>query len=964
MAPPTVKPTSAARPAKVSVVDDKLAIDALELKAVKRRFLALNQDRLRRVQDALRGRQQDFLDLLPLLFHLNHPMLPGFITTSTPCGISDFTPSTRSIEAGKRLAQSFSYQRRALPRYDVLAIYLMGSSGTIAYSEKSDFDIWICHRPELDEDGREALRAKAVGIESWAESLGLEVHFFIMDDAEFRANKHDELSTESSGSSQHSLLLDEFYRTGLLVCGRFPIWWLVPPQYEKQYDRYVDKLFKKRFLREDEVLDFGGLGELPAGEFFGATLWQLYKAVDSPYKSVLKILLMEAYASEYPNVDFLSVRFKRMVHEGQGDLDHLDPYVLMCNGVEEYLLDHAEPDRLELARRCFYIKVNEPMSEPDRPRAMTWRREAMRDLINEWGWTQADLLRLDAREKWKILQVREERGTLVEELTRSYRALSQFGREHQDEMIIDPADMNLLGRKLYVAFERKAGKVEFVNPGISKDLSEERLAIFQLRSQDQTVWSLYQGQVTEQDLNDHKPLKRSHYLLDLLSWAFFNGLIKPGGTMVSAFPPNGDLSSWELGCVVDMLQQSFPKSLLRENNMMELGKPALTRQSALFINLAKDPLGHLTRQGKQMVSERIDPLSFGGSWECLAVTLDQVVMTSWHEVLTFHFAGENGLLDCLTDYLAWHPVSSGTTPAPVTCASFSSTRGPFIARRVEEVFQSVIRCFYQDEWREHARYVVRVGKHFYVLQPENDVPRYQKMDGFGPLLNHLAQPQESFSPVRLDSWALTETPLPLIYGINRPNQVQLFYQVQGSHAQVFVLDEKGSLFAQKVAFHDGLTLLTQFQRFLESVHYRRDSLLSEEGQEVDECEVEFYQITRDSVGDFHLDEQNVNPYRQSRSYFGIQVLGDMLENQRTVFTMYCGDEEFSTLEHGEKLFEEVARHVVRQRASGGSYPIYITDIDLSRNLVGAEAVSGLQTVHFLNYKKRIEQRLNDVMARL
>ncbi len=951
-------------PATVTPIDDDLAVDALEIKAVKRRFMALNQDRLKRVVEAMRERQRDFLDLLPLLYHINHPMLPGFISTSTPCGISDFTPSKRSIDAGRRLAQSFSYQRRALPRYDIYAIYLMGSSGTIAYSEKSDFDIWICHRPDLDQAGREALRAKADGIESWAESLGLEVHFFIMDDVSFRERHHDDLSTESSGSSQHTLLLDEFYRTGLLICGRFPIWWLVPPEYEKQFDAYVDKLLTRRFVRADDVLNFGGMAELPAGEFFGATLWQLYKAVDSPYKSVLKILLMECYASEYPNVNFLCERFKQAVHSGATSLDKLDPYVLMLNNVEEYLQDRAESDRLELARRCFYIKVNEPMSEKDRPLTMTWRREAMRDMVKEWGWSQAKLARLDARESWKIGRVRDERRTLVEELTCSYRALSRFGREHQDEMVIDPADMNLLGRKLYVAFERKAGKVEFVNPGISNDLSEDRLAIFQGKSQDQAIWSLYQGNVTEQDLAEHKPIKRTHHLIDLLAWAYFNGLINPNSTLISAFPPNSELSSWELGCVIDVLQQSFPRGMLRENNMEALGKPALTKCSTLLINLARDPMGHLTRQGKQLVSERIDPLSFGSAGESLAVTFDQIVVTSWHEVLTFRFTGETGLMDCITDYLAWHPVSGSTIPAAITCSSFSSTRGPFIARRVEEVFNHVIRSFYQEEWKETARYVVRIGQHFYVMQVENDVPRAERLDSPGALMQHLARPQEHFSPVHLDSWVLNETPLPQLYKINRPGAVQLFYQVQGGRAQIYVLDEKGSLFTQKVAFHDGLTLLTQFQRFLESVHYRRDGLMEKTGHATSECVVEYYQISRDSLGDYHLDEQNINPYRQSRSYFGIQVLGDLLENNRTVFTMYCGDREFSTLEHGDKLFEEVAYHVVQQRASGAAYPIYITDIDLSRNLLGSDASGGLQTVHFLNYKKRIEQRLNEVMARL
>ncbi|MFP5506484.1 MAG: class I adenylate cyclase, partial [Gammaproteobacteria bacterium] len=323
--------------------DASPAIDGIDLRTVKRRFMALNNDRLKRVYLSLRDRQKIFFDLLPLLFHINHPLLPGYLSNKTPAGIADYSPSNRCIEAGKRLSKSFSYQRRAQRHFDIHALYLMGSSGTIAYSDSSDFDLWLCIRPDLGEEDRQALARKAEGIESWAATLGLEVHFFLMNDEAFRRGETTSLSLESSGSAQHHLLLDEFYRTGLLIAGRYPVWWLVPPEAEANYDDYVHTLKHKRFIGPHETVDFGGITHMPAGEFFGAALWQLYKAVSSPYKSVLKILLMEAYAAEYPRTQMLSQRFKAAVWSGDANLDTLDPYVQMCARVEEYLLEHNEP---------------------------------------------------------------------------------------------------------------------------------------------------------------------------------------------------------------------------------------------------------------------------------------------------------------------------------------------------------------------------------------------------------------------------------------------------------------------------------------------------------------------------------------------------------------------------------------------------------------------------------------------
>ena len=48
----------------------------------EKHFLAINRGRLRRVEDKLTPRQRDFLDILPVLFHINHPLLPGYISAS------------------------------------------------------------------------------------------------------------------------------------------------------------------------------------------------------------------------------------------------------------------------------------------------------------------------------------------------------------------------------------------------------------------------------------------------------------------------------------------------------------------------------------------------------------------------------------------------------------------------------------------------------------------------------------------------------------------------------------------------------------------------------------------------------------------------------------------------------------------------------------------------------------------
>ena len=87
---------------------------------------------------------------------------------------------------------------------------------------------------------------------------------------------------ESCGSAQHLLLLDEFYRSAMLIAGKRLLWYLVPSEYDDHYDDYVNGLFAHGKLSQDDWLDLGGFNRIPAEEYFGSALWQLYKGIDSP----------------------------------------------------------------------------------------------------------------------------------------------------------------------------------------------------------------------------------------------------------------------------------------------------------------------------------------------------------------------------------------------------------------------------------------------------------------------------------------------------------------------------------------------------------------------------------------------------------------------------------------------------------------------------------------------------------
>jgi adenylate cyclase class 1 len=419
-------------------------IDRKVLAQLRARFMALNEGRMARAIEGLTPRQQSVLTLLPLFFHVNHPLLPGYVSGSTPAGLSNFEPDAQALTEAQRLTRSFSYKPRPVNQpKPIHGLFLMGSLGTLAQADQSDMDVWVCHAPDLGENELAELRKKCQLLEAWALGMGAEAHFFLIEPTRFVLGERDtQLSSDDCGTTQHYLLLDEFYRTAIWLAGRTPIWWLVPVYEETRYAEFTHTLISKRFIRADETLDLGHLARIPPGEFIGAGLWQLFKGIESPYKSVLKLLLTEVYASEHPNVHCLSLRFKRAVFANQMDLDELDPYIVVYRRIEEYLKARNEPERLELVRRALYLKVNRKLSAGQR--STSWQRLLLERLAHEWGWDQRQLALLDSRSQWKVRQVASERRALVSELNYSYRFLTQFARTEQTVSLINKRDLNVL----------------------------------------------------------------------------------------------------------------------------------------------------------------------------------------------------------------------------------------------------------------------------------------------------------------------------------------------------------------------------------------------------------------------------------------------------------------------------------------------------------------------------------------
>lgn len=932
-------------------------IDRKVLSQLRNRFLTVNNGRLGRAIEGLSTRQQAVLTLLPLFFHVNHPLLPGYVSGSTPAGVSGYDPNAQALAEAQRLTRSFSYkQRHGNPPQPIHGLYLMGSLGTLAQAEQSDMDVWVCHDSLLSSGAIVQLRQKCEALESWALSQGAEAHFFLIDPKRFVLGERDaQLSSEDCGTTQHYLLLDEFYRTAIWLAGRTPLWWLVPTYEEQHYGQYTHTLISKRFIRADEILDLGHLAHIPPGEFIGAGLWQLFKGIESPYKSVLKLLLTEVYASEQPHVQCLSLRFKHAVFANALNLDELDPYMMVYRRIEEYLNARGEPERLELVRRSLYLKVNKKLTGLPRQRTTSWQRLLLERLTKEWKWDERQLALLDSRSQWKVRQVATERRALVNELNHSYRFLTEFARKQKAVSLINKRDLNVLGRRLYAAFERKAGKVEFINPGIAPDLAEDTLTLVQSpnkREPGKTQWALYNGSLGAHECEHFSPIKRSRELLELLTWCHRNNVIDPT-TRMALHPGTSDLTELELFNLIGSLQQAIPLPLtaISEEHLL---RPSVPNVVLLLVNVGVDPLKHHRDLNILMTTERTDSLSYAGVRENLVLTFDQITLNSWNEILVNRYDGPHALLDCLSNVLSNLP--EGVQQPRISVRCFCHNRAPAIALRVEELVKTAQLLLVR---RLNHRYLIQVQQQYHVLEIIPGQVNHVPLPSFPALLDYLSEELPSYSPLHLDAYALHDHDLAMILPHGQPECIQVFYRISESHADVYVLDEYNALWHQRLPYFDEPSLLMPLQRFFQSLVFRRGALLSLDNPLLPlALETLYYQLMPSGPGRARRIEPRLAPATPAdKPFYEVQAIIEEATQGQVSVTLYCNQREFSELEYGKQLFAVVAEQILRQRSEGERYRCYITDLDLSGLLGDTRG----QSILFLRYKADLERSLNSAM---
>ena len=539
------------------------------------RVLRYNKARIERALTLMPEKHRPLFHVLPFLVHVNHEALPGYVAPLTsdetvPFGINNYSFRPDVEQALQRCfpAQShlFSDIKQIWPRQRAVdALVLMGSVGTIAQTDDSDFDFWVCiDGKSFSTTELTLLQQKLTAIEKWADNtFGIEVHFFLSEIDKVKQNDFGVAEGESAGSAQALFLKAEFYNTNIVVAGKAPFWWLTPEKTtEKQYQAIYNSLEKGGSPDVDWFMDLGHLERLDASELFGAAIWQLGKAMDSPFKSVLKMAKLEVYLANISHGQPLCNLLKKHVHRGAeapGHVADIDPYALMFDELIAHYKANGQAEDIAVLQQCLYLKCGCTLSHPlVEGEQANFKRKIMASYAKQWGWSRKLLAHLDNQQDWTFNERVQLSRRIHRFLLKCYRRISKEISHHQQ--VMDQKDMTVLGRRLSTYYAKKPDKIEFLRRAFDESLYCEKITIAmrQLKNGDE-VWSAYAGDLLSKSgiIDDSQKVTQAASAIALMVWLVSSKIIDTNSKVYLDYN-YGEVSELDLNDLLKHLCKYFP----------------------------------------------------------------------------------------------------------------------------------------------------------------------------------------------------------------------------------------------------------------------------------------------------------------------------------------------------------------------------------------------------------------------
>ncbi len=496
----------------------------------EKKFLKQNQLSTLTAFDIFKPKQADLFQIIPFLLHENIAF-PGLETVNkqAPYGICDFIPDLETQRVLRNYITHSNIVARRCHDYSIEGLFTIGSVGSLAQTSDSDIDYWVCIDEEkMDNSDVKLLQKKLEKMERMVhEQFDLQVTFFLVDIHHARNNDFGDSSIESSGSAQARLLKEEFYRTMIYVAGKIPLWAVLPTPISLNYYNSILKSVGA-FPNLTRYIDLGDIHAISSSEYYGASIWQMFKWLKSPFKSVIKMALLEKYIYEYGKQSLLCNKYKdEWMNSGdQMRLAQNDSYyILLENLLKYYESDENDDQSVNLLLTCFFLKLEISKDAQIDNTVFGLRKILLEKCMAKWGWKKDDVFRIGSFKTWHYSDIIRLSTTIEKYMVKKYKIVNKaFESQFQGQSQISPEDRTVLGRKIFIEFSKQPGKVEKVLLVSRSDRHFQGLHLKYVQKNERAgTWTLVNRQAKIGGQQEES-LVNAHTIEEIGAWLINNSL--------------------------------------------------------------------------------------------------------------------------------------------------------------------------------------------------------------------------------------------------------------------------------------------------------------------------------------------------------------------------------------------------------------------------------------------------------
>lgn len=869
-------------------------------------FQTLNRTRIERLSTLLPVKAHFFLDVLPLLFQTNNPMLPGYISQATPIGIVDYQPNNRALDAAKTINHAFLYKRHSLHHYPLRGLYLINDNGLLNYHADMQFELWLIYGKGITAEELELLQQKITAICDWANAfLQIKLKGRVLNDI-----------TISNDITPFDL--DRLYLNGLMLAGLPPSWWTSPPADQTQ----ALNTSQVAFHDDNNALNFGVLTSTAesAQALLNRAVEGIDIAMDSNLESCLTLIFQSVQLQHYVDFSWLSAVLKRAIYSGVSEPMLLDSSCLKLNYITQFCND---PETLLVAQQSFYILSRERLSKTVSLAPYTWRRTFIEQQYQAWQWPKDTTETLDKRGLSHYRQSLSEYQDVRQQITNAMQSVFLFAQQHK--LNIEIARQKL-EKKFKILFDSDLDSISCLPLSFKPGSHQEQLYL--ARTSLSSNW-----QINDLPANlSTQPLYQHPSLLNVLAWAVNNQLL----TKATRIQLVDQLQKAKMAMVLDLIQQLLHSPLttsIDEINTSTLDSDAEIDTVLLFANLEHQVISSLNQQGLELASLQADPLNYANSKQSLIASVEGLIHSSWGHWHYVIYTGPTSLLELLGAIIQWQPHQQSALEA--TCWCPSDNHGKKISHRIETVYSEVIAHYINHPL--NGDYLIAIADHFYRLQWQQGLVDILPLVKNNSLEQHLAEQRDIFSASKLDPLLDKSGLLQLLLNQQVEKRISLFLLSKNNSVTLYIIDDLGTLFIQHTTDLAEATLANHYQQFFSQINVISD--------------VQFFHLTHSSMfGWKHTKITNFNISTTKSTYLPVRVeLDSPKENAQCI--IHCGSKTFTGNINHPDLFKQVSDLVLSLRNTTSRYPLYINQLSFT-------ASKTYTTRHYIIFKKKIETLLN------